>query len=248
MFDYGLRLRPIGLGTLAEGYRVVEKSTKEFRYGIVSYEAKLSNEEINKYELTDLSNEHLNYTVKRIYTSLIINCDKEDLGDKEFIEDYTKEALNGSWANRIDYNRIDELISKVNGMIADHLVYGRVGDTEIAFCETIAYDDVEERGEWTVSLNGSVAGILVATGNLMCESEFNITNKMVFDELIIALANYSKINENTECLLETKDYTLYFDTEELLSFKNRIVTITDEDTLAFAINDLSSMVKDWDNV
>ncbi|KAB7891369.1 defense against restriction DarA-related protein [Poseidonibacter ostreae] len=114
MFKYGLKLRPVGISTVPQGFTIIKESTEDFRHGVISYKSKLSNEDINNFELIDLSDEHFKMTTERISAKLAKYASKylESKHSAHF-RNTVIINLDGSYSNKIDSSRIEELIEAV---------------------------------------------------------------------------------------------------------------------------------------
>lgn len=112
MFDYVLTARPFSLGVAPSNQISVSDRKIEGWFGhyeIISYDRKLTDEEINKFQLVDLSDEHFN----NIANLVIVKMGKykfKYLENEKRLEDKIRDVLSTDYASKIDvFNRFYEL-------------------------------------------------------------------------------------------------------------------------------------------
>lgn len=120
-FEYYMLHRPFGLGVVpSEHLEVVDDKLHNWTrgFGIVKYNRKLTDEEINQYELIDLSDSHFNELAKRVTKEIFdLGCQKEIENEKVFSQ-IINMFLEKSYSTKFDYvNRMDEFKKLVKMLI-----------------------------------------------------------------------------------------------------------------------------------
>jgi len=113
---YATNNRPPSLGAVPNGFKVVDSSKKKFRYGVISYDRALNLDELNNFEMTDLTQEHFNYVSDKIVKSMGKYADKYLENEKE-LKDKINTVINKSYSMSIDLERYDELVELVKDTI-----------------------------------------------------------------------------------------------------------------------------------
>lgn len=121
MYKYGMNNRAVDIGTVPQHFTHTENSD-EFTYGVVCYDEPLSKEDINNYELVDLSYEHLEDTADFIADDLKIHCEKllKEESDKH-LTGFIKIQISKSYSSRIAYSDFEKLKSLVKKKLKEYL-------------------------------------------------------------------------------------------------------------------------------
>lgn len=111
-YIYGMNLRPAGGGALPEGFKVESGKSDDFGHGTVSYDRKLTDEELDKFDMTATGEDHLQNITNRIVSKMGKYASKY-LEEPEYLEGMINEELAGKYSNKIpksDYNKLVDMI------------------------------------------------------------------------------------------------------------------------------------------
>lgn len=117
-FEYGLTQRPACFGNVPKGFTFKEDSRA--KYGVVTYDKRLSKDEVKSYELLDLTDEHFTEMAHKVIGKMGKYSLKylEPKSEKGFIS-IISTSLDG-FENRIDMNRIDEFKALIKTLIINN--------------------------------------------------------------------------------------------------------------------------------
>lgn len=111
-YEYVLLNRPFDLGVVPKGYiEVTNKRIPNFfsNYGTVIYDRKLTDEEINRFELIDLSEEHFE-KVANLIVERMGKYGKKYLELPSHLKAKINDVLSENYSTKIDcMNRLKEL-------------------------------------------------------------------------------------------------------------------------------------------
>ncbi|NOR58950.1 MAG: hypothetical protein GQ474_10555, partial [Sulfurimonas sp.] len=115
-FKYGMNNRPPSMGALPDGYVIIEKHNYKARHGVVGYAEKLTDDQLNSFEMTDLSEEHIQEVAKKVVLKMG-KYSKAYLENQEGLEDITRQVVFSEYANRVDDSRMPQLYTEVKTLI-----------------------------------------------------------------------------------------------------------------------------------
>lgn len=118
---------------------------------------------------------------------------------------------------------------------------GYVPNTKINFIVLEEYDADYNTGKNIIYFNNEEAGILIATGNMMLENEFEVKNKNVLKNLFLDLKENFNFDEVEA--ISYKGNTFFYDDEFVVEIVNDELIIKDEYGLAFFLCELGSTVE-----
>lgn len=113
------------------------------------------------------------------------------------------------------------------------------------------WNEEEQTGKWELNFDNNKLGELIATGNLMMESQIIITDidmllKTIFDLKNITNENgvFKELNEFSFIEKEGK-LGLYCDmTDKIIEIENERIVFIEEDYLAHLFSQISSLIKE----
>ena len=119
-YEYALLHRPFDINTVPKGQiEVTDKRIPNFfsNYGTVIYDRKLTDDEINSFELIDLSDEHFE-KVANLIVARMGKYGKKYLESPLYFQSKINDVLSESYSTKIDcMNRLQELENLVKNKL-----------------------------------------------------------------------------------------------------------------------------------
>ncbi len=120
-YQYGLKIRPVSIGAVPEGYKLLENSSsKEYPFGIIEYDIKLSDSAKKLFSLVDLSQEHFDNSINKVITKMGKYAPKYLTNESHFTA-FVNDVIGGTYDNRIDMTRYSEFKEKVVAKIQNNI-------------------------------------------------------------------------------------------------------------------------------